>query len=230
VTDSLPQSITSGITARISKGLFYEPEYYCTPAKQGRVNLIGRIYVSNTSSLTSGVAGRYATALFEIANEASTLPAVEADLSALEAALAESNELRELITSPIYTREQQAAVMAELSSQMKIGMEVANTVALMATKRRLSVLPELIAAVKALAADARGEISADVTAAKALTKAQQESLAKALSKTTGKDVTINMSVDKDIIGGLIVKMGSKMIDTSVASKLANLQNAMKEVG
>ena len=186
--------------------------------------------MSDTSSLTSGVAGRYATALFEIANEAATLPAVEADLSALEAALAESGELRELISSPIYTREQQAAVMGELSSQMKIGKEVANTVALMATKRRLFVLPELIAAVKALAAEARGEISADVTAAKALTEAQQESLSKALSKSSGKDVTINMSVDKDIIGGLIVKMGSKMIDTSVASKLANLQNAMKEVG
>ncbi len=186
--------------------------------------------MSDTSSLTSGVAGRYATALFEIANEASTLAAVEADLSALEAALAESAELRELISSPIYTREQQAAVMAELSSQMNICMEVANTIALMASKRRLFVLPDLIAAVKALAADARGEISADVTAAKALTKAQQESLAKALSKSAGKDVTINMSVDNDIIGGLIVKMGSKMIDTSVASKLANLQNAMKEVG
>lgn len=186
--------------------------------------------MSDTSSLTSGVAGRYATALFEIANEASTLAAVEADLSALEAALAESAELRELISSPIYTREQQAAVMGELTAQMKIGAEVANTVALMASKRRLFVLPDLIAGVKALAADARGEISADVTAAKALTKAQQESLAKALSKSAGKDVTINMSVDKDIIGGLIVKMGSKMIDTSVASKLANLQNAMKEVG
>lgn len=186
--------------------------------------------MSDASSLTSGVAGRYATALFEIANEASTLAAVEADLNALEAALAESAELRELISSPIYTRDQQAAVMAELSSQMKIGMEVANTVALMATKRRLFVLPELIAAVKALAADARGEISADVTAATPLTAEQQESLAKALSKSAGKDVTINMSVDADIIGGLIVKMGSKMIDTSVASKLANLQNAMKEVG
>ena len=186
--------------------------------------------MSDTSSLTSGVAGRYATALFEIANEASTLPAVEADLTALEAALAESGVLRELISSPIYTREQQAAVMGELSVQMKIGKEVANTVALMASKRRLFVLPDLIAAVKALAADARGEISADVTAATPLTEAQQESLAKALSKSTGKDVTINMSVDKDIIGGLIVKMGSKMIDTSVASKLANLQNAMKEVG
>ena len=186
--------------------------------------------MSDTSSLTSGVAGRYATALFEIATESSVLPAVEADLDALAAALDESAELRDLISSPVYSRKQQGDVMAELCTQMKIGTKVANTVALMASKRRLFVLPQMIAAVKALAADARGEITADVTAAKKLTKAQQESLAKALSKSAGKDVTINMSVDKDIIGGLIVKMGSKMIDTSVASKLANLQNAMKEVG
>jgi len=186
--------------------------------------------VSDASSLTSGVAGRYATALFEIANEASVLPAVEADLTALEAALGENAELRDLISSPIYTREQQSNVMAELIKQMNIGSEVGNTVALMATKRRLFVLPQLITAVKALASQARGEISADVTAAKKLTKAQQESLAKALSKSVGKDVTINMAVDESIIGGLIVKMGSKMIDTSVASKLSNLQNAMKEVG
>ena len=186
--------------------------------------------MSDTSSLTSGVAGRYATALFEIATEASVLPAVEADLDALAAALDESAELRDLISSPIYSRAQQGNVMAELSKQMKIGSKVANTVALMASKRRLFVLPQMIAAVKALAADARGEVSAEVTAAKKLTKAQQESLASALSKSVGKDVTIDMSVDESIIGGLIVKMGSKMIDTSVASKLANLQNAMKEVG
>ncbi len=148
----------------------------------------------------------------------------------MEAALGESAELRDLISSPIYTREQQSNVMADLTKQMNFGKEVGNTVALMAAKRRLFVLPQLITAVKALAAQARGEVSADVTAAKKLTKAQQESLAKALSKSFGKDVTINMAVDESIIGGLIVKMGSKMIDTSVASKLSNLQIAMKEVG
>ena len=186
--------------------------------------------MSDASSLTSGVAGRYATALFEIATEASVLPTVESDLDALAAALAESAELRDLTTSPIYTRAQQGDVMVELCKQMKIGTKVANTVALMAANRRLFVLPQMIAAVKALAADARGEVTADVTAAKKLTKAQQESLAKALKKSVGKDVTINMSVDESLIGGLIVKLGSKMIDTSIASKLSNLQNAMKEAG
>ncbi len=120
--------------------------------------------------------------------------------------------------------------MAALSKEMGLGAEVANTVALMASKRRLAVLPSVIAGVHALAAEARGEVSADVVAAKALTKTQQEKLAKALKASVGKDVTINMSVDESIIGGLIVKMGSKMIDTSIASKLSNLQNAMKEVG
>ncbi len=186
--------------------------------------------MSDARSLVSGAAGRYATALFEIAQEANKLEAVEADLGALSAALGESAELRDLISSPVYSREEQGAAMAKIAVAMGLGGEVANTVALMAANRRLPVLPQVIAAVQALAADARGEVKADVTAAKALTKAQQEKLAKVLKESVGKDVTINMSVDESLIGGLVVKMGSKMIDTSVASKLSNLQNAMKEVG
>lgn len=186
--------------------------------------------MSDASSLTSGVAGRYATALFEIATEAGNIATVEVDLTELAAALNESAELRDLISSPIYTREQQTDVMADVCKKMKISESVSNTIALMASKRRLVELPRLIEAVKALAADARGEVTADVTAAVKLTKSQQDSLAKALKKSVGKDVAINLSVDENIIGGLIVKMGSKMIDTSIASKLANLQNAMKEVG
>lgn len=186
--------------------------------------------MSDARSLTSGIAGRYATALFELALEAKKLPAVESDLDKVSDALEGSEELRDLISSPIHTREEQSGVMAGLAKKLKLGTEVSNTIALMASKRRLFVLPGLIAAVKALAAEQRGEITAEVTAAKALTKAQQEKLAKTLKKTVGKDVTINLSVDKEIIGGLIVKVGSKMIDTSVASQLSNLQNTMREVG
>ncbi len=186
--------------------------------------------MSDARSLVSGAAGRYATALFEIAQEAKSLEAVEADLRALSAALEGSAELRDLISLPVYSRAVQGGAMAALSREMELGREVANTVALMATKRRLDVLPAVIAAVHAMAAEARGEVTAEVTAAKELTKTQQEKLAKALKDSVGKDVTINMSVDESIIGGLIVKMGSKMIDTSIASKLSNLQNAMKEVG
>ena len=101
---------------------------------------------------------------------------------------------------------------------------------MLAQNRRLFVLPQFVEALNAMLAEERGEVTADVTSAKALTKTQSDKLAKTLSAQFGKDVTINPTVDASIIGGLIVKVGSKMIDTSIASKLSSLQNAMKEVG
>lgn len=101
---------------------------------------------------------------------------------------------------------------------------------MMAQNRRLFVLPQLVEALKEMLAAERGEVTADVVSAKALTKAQSDKLAKSLSAQFGKDVNINATVDESLIGGLVVKVGSKMIDTSIAAKLASLQNAMKEVG
>jgi len=176
------------------------------------------------------VAGRYATALFEIAREANNLEQVEADLGKITAAMDISADLRDLISSPVYSRAEQGRAVTGLAGKLELGAAVANTLSLMAQKHRLQAIPAVIATVHALAADARGEVRAEVTAAKALTKTQTEQLAKALKASVGKDVEIDLSVDENIIGGLIVKMGSKMIDMSVASKLANLQNAMKEVG
>ena len=186
--------------------------------------------MSGTASFSHGIAGRYATALFEIASEAKKLPAVEKDLNALEAALADSSDLRDLIVNPVYTREEQGAVMANVAKKMKLGPQVTNTIGLMASKRRLFALSGMISSVKSLIADEKGEMTAEVTSAKALTKAQTDKLAKSLKATVGKDIVINSSVDESLIGGLIVKVGSKMIDTSIKSKLSNLQNAMKEVG
>ncbi len=186
--------------------------------------------MSATASITAGASGRYAIALFEIAKEAKNLAAVEADLDSLQAALDESADLRALTTSPLLSREEQGRAMRALTDKMELGPEAANTVALMAENRRLYVLPEMISQVKALSADDRGEVSADVTAAKALTDTQSKALAAALKKSVGKDVKVNVTVDKDLIGGLIVKVGSLMIDSSLRSKLNNLQNAMKEVG
>ncbi len=186
--------------------------------------------MSDAGSLTSGVAGRYAAALFDIAQESKALPAVEGDLDALDAALNGSPDLRDLINSPIYSREEQADVMLAVAKKMGLGDLVTNTIGVMAQKRRLFVLPAVIAAVKALAAEARGEVTAEVTSAKKMTKAQEDKLAKALKASVGKDVTINAQIDESIIGGLIVKVGSTMIDTSIASKLSKLQNVMKEVG
>ena len=186
--------------------------------------------MSASANLTAGAAGRYATALFEIAKEAGNIAAVEADLDSLETALADSADLKGLISSPIHSREDQAKVLAAIAAKMGLGSEVSNTVALMAANRRLFVLSDMISQVKALAADDRGEISADVKSAKKLTEAQSKALAASLKKSIGKDVKVNVTVDDTLIGGLIVKVGSVMVDSSLRSKLNNLQNAMKEVG
>lgn len=197
---------------------------------KGRVTKNERVHVSDASSLSSRISGRYATAVFELAKEANNLPAVEADLDALSAALDASAELRDLISSPIYAREDQAKAMAAISAKMSLGPVATNTLALLASKRRLFILPDLIKAVKDLAAKDRGEVSADVVSAVALTDGQRAKLAETLKASVGKDVAINVKVDENIIGGLIVKLGSKMIDNSIAAKLSKLQNAMKEVG
>ena len=186
--------------------------------------------MSSSASLTSGVAGRYATALFEIARESNTLDKVESDILAVEAALAESPDLRDMLASPVFSREDQARAIAAIADKMGLGPAVANTLGLMAENRRLFVVPALIAQLKGLIAAARGEVTAEVTAARPLTPEQTEALAGTLRTSVGKDVRLHVTVDESLIGGLVVKVGSRMIDTSIRAKLANLQNVMKEVG
>lgn len=186
--------------------------------------------MSDTGSISSGVATRYATALFELAKDAKKLPAVEKDLDSLAAAISGNESLRDLITSPVYSRDETAGVISALAKKMKLSPMVSSTLGLMAQKRRLAMAPALISAVKEMIAEENGEVTAEVTAAKKLTAAQEKKLAATLKKTVGKDVIINTSVDETLIGGLIVKVGSKMIDSSIRSKLSNLQNVMKEVG
>ena len=186
--------------------------------------------MSEPASISLGIAARYATAVFEMAKEGKKLKAIEGDLDQLESALSDSADFRSLISSPIYTRDEQSAAVAGIAKKMKLSPIVTNTLGLMAQKRRLFVLPQLVQALRGLIADENGEVTADVTAAKELTKTQQDKLAKSLKASVGKDVKIKLAVDESLIGGLIVKVGSKMIDTSIRSKLGNLQNAMKEVG
>jgi F-type H+-transporting ATPase subunit delta len=176
------------------------------------------------------VAGRYATALFEIGKESKTLDKVEADVLALEAALAESADLRGMLASPVFTREEQGNAVAAIAAKMDLGPAVTNTLRLMAQNRRLFVVPKLIAQLKALIAADRGEVTAEVTAARPLSEAQAAALADTLKASVGKDVKVEVTVDESLIGGLVVKVGSRMIDTSLRSKLASLQNVMKEVG
>ncbi len=191
---------------------------------------IGRVDVSEPASISAAIAGRYATAIFDLAQEAKGLTALEADVGALGAALASSTDLRDLIASPIYSREAQGAAIAALGAKMGLSAPLANGLKLMAAKRRLFALPQLLKALAAAIAEAKGEMTAEVTAATELSKAQADKLAASLAKQTGKTVKLNVAVDESLIGGMIVKLGSRMIDTSVKAKLVSLQNAMKEVG
>lgn len=186
--------------------------------------------VSETASISTGIADRYAAAVYELAKDGKKTKAIETDLTALSDALDASEEFNALISSPIYTRAEQGSAIAAIAKKMKLSPIMGNTLALMASKRRLFVLPQLVQALRARIAEDKGEVTAEVTSAKALTKAQSDKLAKSLKKTFGKTVTIQSSVDESLIGGLIVKVGSKMIDTSIRSKLSSLQNTMKEVG
>ena len=181
-------------------------------------------------SISTGIAARYATAMFELSKDANALKELDADVAALEATLAESADFRDLIASPIYSRADQGEAIAKISAKIGISESFSNLLGLMAAKRRLFVLPQLAASLRALIAEEKGEVTADVTAAVALSAAQQDKLAETLKASFGKDVKINMAVDESLIGGLVVKVGSKMIDTSIRSKLASLQNSMKEVG
>ncbi|MEM8571090.1 MAG: F0F1 ATP synthase subunit delta [Pseudomonadota bacterium] len=176
------------------------------------------------------MAGRYASALFELAKENESLSAVESDLAALEAALAGSDDLKKLVSSPIYSREEQGTAFSALAEQMQIGRELKNTIGLMAANRRLFVLSDLIDQMKALISDDRGEVIAEVTAPRELTKEQTDSLTKTLKSSVGSEIRLDVTVDESLIGGLVVRVGSKMIDTSIRTKLARLQNVMKEVG
>ena len=177
-----------------------------------------------------GIAARYASAVFELAKETKSVAKIEGDLDALSAALGESADFRALISSPLYSRDEQAAALSALAKKMGLTPVMSNVLGLMAAKRRLFVLPQLVTALRGLIAEDKGEVTAEVVSAKALTKAQSDKLAKTLAERVGKTVKINATVDESLIGGLVVKVGSKMIDTSIRSKLNSLQNAMKEVG
>ena len=186
--------------------------------------------MSEPASISTGIADRYATAVYEIAKDGKAVKKLESDLDALQAVLTDSADFRTLIQSPIYTREEQASAIAAITKKMALSETTSNVLNLMATKRRLFVVPQLVKTLRELIAADKGEVTAEVTSAKALTKAQSEKLVASLKSTTGKTVTLNTTVDESLIGGLIVKVGSRMIDTSIRAKLNSLQNVMKEVG
>ena len=186
--------------------------------------------MSESASSSSGIAERYATAVFGIVKESKDLAKLEANLDDLSAALDASEDLRKLLSSPVYSREEQGAAILAIADKMGLIPAMRNVLGLMASKRRLFVVPAMVTRLRAMLAAEKGEITAEVVSAKALTAAQSRKLAETLKAKVGSEVKINATVDESLIGGLVVKLGSKMIDTSIRSKLSSLQNAMKEVG
>ena len=186
--------------------------------------------MSESASISSGIAQRYATAVFEIAKENKELGKLESNLDDLSSALSGSADLRDLISSPVYSRDAQGAAIAAVSKKMGLLPTVQSVLGLMASKRRLFVLPQMLTQLRDMIATEKGEVTAEVVSAVAMSSAQAKALAETLKARVGSDVKIKATVDESLIGGLVVKVGSKMIDTSIRSKLSSLQNAMKEVG
>jgi F-type H+-transporting ATPase subunit delta len=186
--------------------------------------------VAQSGSPINAVAGRYAGSLYELADDAKQVAAVEKDLARFEAMLAGSDDLKRLISSPVFSSADQLAAVTALLAKAKIGGLVGNLLKVVATNRRLFAVPGIIAAFRAIAAEKRGEVTAEVTTAHALTPAQEKELAATLKGVAGKDVSLNVSVDPALLGGMVVRMGSRQIDTSLKTKLASLKLALKEVG
>ncbi len=178
----------------------------------------------------SGMAGRYATALFELAQESGILETVEADLRALTVMMGASADLMRAIRSPVFTRTEQCAAIEAVLKAAGAHDLTRRFAGVVAAKRRLFALPQIISNFTKLIAHQRGEVSAQVTSAHALDDAQTQALKAALKTAAGRDVQLQADVDNSILGGLIVRMGSRMIDSSLRTKLNNLQLAMKEVG
>ena len=186
--------------------------------------------VADTFQLISGVAERYASSLFDLALEAGSVEAAGADLTRVQALIDGSEDLKRLIVSPVFSADDQFKAISAIVAKAGISGIVGNFLKVVARNRRLFALPGMIKAFRLIAARHRGEISADVTSAHALTAAQETELKAALKSVTGKDVTVNVTVDPSILGGLIVKVGSRQIDTSLRTKLSTLKLALKEVG
>lgn len=178
----------------------------------------------------SGVAGRYATALFELAREEKALDHVAADLDRFSEAVDAVDDLARLVKSPVFTAEEQGRALAAILDEIKIEGLTRNFLLLVAKNRRLFAATDIIRAFRALLAQHRGEMSASVASASKLAEGQVTALKQALKAALGKDVALDESVDPGLLGGLVVKVGSRMIDTSLRTKLNSLKVAMKEVG
>lgn len=176
----------------------------------------------------SGVASRYATALFDLAKEQGAVETIEGELRFLQSAIDDSGELRGFLKSPIYDRAEQMAVIEALAEKAGFGALASNFLKLIAKNRRLFALEDMIRAFAQLAADDRGEVSAEAMTAAPMSDDQVKALRLEIERMVGKAVNLETRVDPDLLGGLIVKIGSKMVDASLRTKLNRLKTVMKE--
>jgi F-type H+-transporting ATPase subunit delta len=177
----------------------------------------------------SGLAERYAAALFDLADERRILDEVATDLRQLRAMLQASGDFLRLIRSPVLSRDQQARAMRVIAERADLSQLVRDFLAVVARNRRLFAVPAMIEAFLAKLAARRGEVTAEVVAAQALSEAQLAALNEQLRRSIGSRVSVDVRVDPGLIGGLVVKLGSRMVDGSIKSKLQRLQLAMKSI-
>ena len=179
-----------------------------------------------TDTIVEGMAGRYASALFDLAKDENQIPQVEADLGKFQSLLDMSEDLRRMVRSPVISSDEQGKAMTAVLAKAGIGGLAANFLKLIAGNRRLFAAPEMIKGYIALAAKGRGEVTAEVTSAVALNDSQLKTLQEALKASVGKSVTMNTRIDPSLLGGLVVKVGSRMVDSSLRTKLQNLKTTL----
>jgi F-type H+-transporting ATPase subunit delta len=178
----------------------------------------------------SGVSGRYATALFELARDEKSVDAILADLNNFDALLSDSADLKRLVRSPVFSAEVQMKALDAVLDKAGISGTSARFLKVLTANRRLFAVADVIRAFRALVANFKGEATAEVTVAEQLNDKNLDALKAALKSVTGKDVALNVKVDPSIIGGLVVKLGSRMVDSSLRTKLNSIKHAMKEAG
>ena len=187
-------------------------------------------HVAAESSIVAGIAGRYATALFDLAKQRGALDQVEQDLRDLRALLAESDDLRDLVRSPLYGRQAQGRALGAVLARAGVSDLTVRFVGTVAANRRLFALDDMIGGFLGLLARHRGEITAHVISAQPLGQDQVDAVASALAGAVGSKVLLETSVDPALIGGMTVRVGSRMVDGSLRTKLGSLSAAMKGVG
>ncbi|MGC6400763.1 F0F1 ATP synthase subunit delta [Sphingomonas sp. FW199] len=183
--------------------------------------------MEHSGGLQAGLNGRYAIALFSLAREGKTIETVEASLATIKALLAESADFAALTTSPLISRTASLAAVEAVAAKLGLDPVTMKFLGVLANNRRLAALPGIIRAFGQLAAHHRGEVTAEVTSAHPLTDTQVTDLKQQLRIRMGREVAVDLSVDPALLGGLVVRIGSQMIDSSIRTRLNSLAHAMK---